>query len=70
MDDRADKSVSIWHPRVDLEGNGPDGLTTPGRRSEGAKVRDRKQPPPVSVDPRKIRSQSHFKFVSIASSIY
>lgn len=50
MDDRrADKSVSIWHPRVDLEGNGPDGLTTPRRRSEGAKVRDRKQPPPDSL---------------------
>jgi len=46
MDDRlADKSASIWHPRVDLEGNGPDGLTTPRRRSEGAKVQGRKLPP-------------------------
>jgi len=39
MDDRrVDKSVSILHPRVDLEGNGPDGLTTLWRRTEGAKA--------------------------------
>lgn len=50
------------------EGNGPDGLTTPSRRSQGAKVRGRNQPP-VVCRPSKIRSRSHFKFVSIASSI-
>lgn len=53
MDDRrVDKSVSILHPRVDLEGNGPDGLTTPWRQSEGAKVRGRNKPS-SPVDPRK-----------------
>jgi hypothetical protein len=59
--------------RADLEGNGPDGLTTPGRRSERAKVRGWSGPskqPPASVDPRKTRSQSHFKFLPIGSSIF
>jgi len=59
--------------RADLEGNGPDGPTTPGRRSERAKVRGWSRPskqPPASVDPRRTRSRSHFKFLPIGSSIF